>query len=142
MKKVIDGHMYNTDTAKELGFFNNGNDYSNLYYFEETLFRTKSGLYFLYGEGGAGSRYCEVNGDEYSYGSRIIPLDESEARKWAERHLDGDTYEEIFGSSDGGATGVLLNVPDPLLARVDAACSAAGKTRTDFILDALRKALK
>ena len=32
-----------------------------------------------------------------SGGSEIIPLTEAEARTWAEEHLDGDEYEEIFG---------------------------------------------
>lgn len=53
MKKIINGKMYNTETATELGNFWNGlstNDFRNL---SETLYRKKNGEFFLYGQGGA-----------------------------------------------------------------------------------------
>lgn len=97
MKKVIDGKLYNTATAKELGC----DSYSapgDFHYFEETLYRKKTGEFFLYGEGGPMSKYAESIGqNEWSGGEQIMPLSEESARKWSEEHLSADEYEEIFG---------------------------------------------
>lgn len=98
MKKIINGKMYNTETAKRLGEYDNGyaiNDFSHVY---EALYLKKTGEYFLYGKGGAMSKYSEPCGSNcWCGGKRIIPLTESEAKEWAERKLDADEYVEIFG---------------------------------------------
>lgn len=51
MKKVINGKVYNTETAEEVASysFSNSNDFR---YIREKLYRTKKGNWFLYGEGG------------------------------------------------------------------------------------------
>jgi len=52
MKKIIKGSLYNTDTAKFLGCIEPaGQNTNDLNFFRETLYRTKSGKYFLHGEG-------------------------------------------------------------------------------------------
>ena len=44
------------------------------------------------------SKYAQhIDQNSWSGGEDIIPLTESEARKWAERHCTADEYEEIFG---------------------------------------------
>ena len=44
------------------------------------------------------TKYAETVGmNEWSGGERIIPLDYNAARDWAEKHLEADEYEEIFG---------------------------------------------
>lgn len=99
MKKVINGKMYNTETAKELGsWWNERTDFSICW---EYLYKKKTGEYFLYGKGGATSKYAkrwENNGSQS--GEKIIPLTETEARSWAEQKLDADEYIEIFGEVD------------------------------------------
>lgn len=57
MKKVINGRSYNTETAKELGYQTNGYANNDFYFTGETLYRKKTGEFFLYGEGGAYSIY-------------------------------------------------------------------------------------
>lgn len=96
MKKIINGKMYNTETAKELGFWSNGEN--GFGFCDEWLYRKKTGEYFLYGKGGGMSKYCSYNGNMYGPGERITPLTEAEAKKWAEDYLDADEYEEIFGT--------------------------------------------
>lgn len=56
MKRVIEGHRYDTDTAKKIGTdgYSNRSDFD---YWEETLYKTKSGFFFIHGEGGPRSRY-------------------------------------------------------------------------------------
>lgn len=99
MKKIINGKVYDTDTAKELGSWANGGTWRDFSHMEERLYRKKTGEFFLYGEGGPMSRYAEAQGqNSWSGGSRIMPMSFAEAKAWAEEHLDGDEYEAIFGA--------------------------------------------
>ena len=66
-------HIYDTSKAEELG----NRTYS--YYgdpagYEESLYKTKGGLYFLWGIGGADS--------PYNRGEDICPISKSEAEDW------------------------------------------------------------
>lgn len=97
MKKIINGRKYDTDTAKCLGAWENEYGCGDFKHMEESLYKKKTGEFFLYGEGGAMTQYAERDGDAYCYGEKIIPLTESEAREWAESRLDCDDYESIFG---------------------------------------------
>ena len=98
MKKIINGKKYDTETAKHVGSWSNGYSYSDFEYAKEKLYKNKTGEFFLYGSGGPASKYCEyIDGNTRSGGCDIIPLTENKAKKWAERHLDADRYEEIFG---------------------------------------------
>lgn len=101
MKKVINGKMYNTDTAKNLGEWWNGVPRNDFNCCEETLYRKKTGEFFLYGEGGANTKYSKSAGqNSRSGGSEIIPLTESEAKKWVEDRLDADAYISIWGEPE------------------------------------------
>ena len=98
MKKIINGKMYDTETAKELGFDQNTGDTRDFRWVCETLYRKRTGEFFLHGQGGPASKYAVSYGsNEWGGGSKIIPLTWEAARKWAEEHLDADEYEDIFG---------------------------------------------
>ena len=98
MKKIINGKMYNTETAKVCGTYWNGLSRSDFKRYEETLYKKRTGEYFLYGEGGPMTKYAVSVGDNArTGGSAITPMTEAEARQWAEDHLDADEYIEIFG---------------------------------------------
>jgi len=74
--------VYNTETAEELGCdsFSNPNDF---HHYSETLYRTKKGNYFMYGEGGPLSHYAENVGNNNTAGSeRMWEVTEDEARNW------------------------------------------------------------
>lgn len=100
MKKIINGKLYNTETAKCVG----SDRYSyprDFHYWCETLYRKKGGDYFLHGEGGPASKYAEkVDSNGWSGGESIIPMNIDEAKKWAEVHLDVDEYIEEFGEPE------------------------------------------
>lgn len=101
MKQIINGKKYDTKTATFLGSYQNTGDRGDFHHYSEELYRKRTGEYFLYGEGGPMSHYSrQTASNEWSGGERIRPLTEVEAREWAERHLDGDEYEEIFGEVD------------------------------------------
>lgn len=100
MKKIIEGRVYNTETAKFLGSYQHSyrNDFS---FYKEELYRTKSGAYFLYGEGGPASRYSkQVGQNRWTGGEEIRAMSPQGARAWAEEHLDADKYAEIFGEPE------------------------------------------
>lgn len=99
MKKIINGRKYDTETAKEIYYFDNGYcKVSDFKWYRETLYQKKTGEYFLHGEGNGLSPYKEyVPNCGYGRGEKIIPLSENGAKKWAEKNCDGDDYEDIFG---------------------------------------------
>ena len=98
MKRIINGKKYDTNTAKEMACDSYNGSCSDFQWWEETLYQKRTGEFFLYGQGGAMSKYSESCGqNSWGGGSDIIPLTLDEAKEWAEDHVDGDTYEEIFG---------------------------------------------
>ena len=98
MKKIINGKVYDTEKAKELGTYANAGSWRDFSHLEETLYRKKTGEFFLFGEGGPMTRYAEAEGqNSWTGGRRIMPMSYDEAREWAEEHLTADEYEAIFG---------------------------------------------
>lgn len=141
MKKIINGKMYSTETAKQLAHVSSdlpGNDFN---YWSERLFRTKSGNYFICGEGGARSHYGEWNGNTGSYGEQIRPYTEDEAREWAERNLDGDQYETIFGTLNDDTAVVSAAIPQSVKDAVDDYCKQHDTTITAVILSGIKSVI-
>lgn len=101
MKAIINGTLYNTDTAIPLGSANNTGPQisrTSAEWWEATLYRTpRSGRYFLAGRGGPMSMFAKsVGARTWSGGERIVPLDEPEAFSWAQEHLPTDEVEAAF----------------------------------------------
>ena len=136
MKKVINGALYDTETAKLLGkdSYSNRRDFR---YWVETLYRTKSGKYFLHGEGGAMTKYAvSVGQNEWSSGEKIIPLDLESAQKWAEEHLDGDDYLAAFGEPEERTT---IMISAATKARLSDIKAKTGKSFGEIVADAVAK---
>ena len=93
MKKIINGKVYNTDTAKQIGYDNdnpNGN-------WEETLYQKKTGEFFV------------QHWDAWN-GGCINPISFKEAQKWLEEHGSADQYAEVFGEPDESGEAVTLGL--------------------------------
>lgn len=97
MKRIINGKKYDTDTAKELGYWSNGYPCGDFNWLFETLYLKKTGEYFLVGEGGALTKYSNVTYNGSTDGVKFMPMSEDDAKEWAERRLTCDEYEKIFG---------------------------------------------
>lgn len=95
MKKIISGKRYDTETAKEVGYYSiNPGQLNEL---TETLYRKNTGEFFLHGEGGPQTRYATADGlSGWSSGERILPLTITEAKEWAEAHMTAEEYEAVF----------------------------------------------
>ena len=112
MKKIINGKLYDTDTAKELGTYSHSNP-RDFNYWCETIYRKRTGEFFLYGHGGPASKYAESCGQNtWSGGSKIIPLNYKASQEWVEKYLDADDYQTIFGDVTEGDD-VLISVKLP-----------------------------
>ena len=97
MNMIINGKRYDTVTATPIGSTGYSHPWDSEYWSEE-LYRKKTGEFFLYGEGGPMSKYSrKIGQNEWSGGEEIRPLSLKEAQKWAEKYLDADEYEQVFG---------------------------------------------
>lgn len=100
MKKVVSGVLCDTDTAKMLGEYEHDHK-SSFHWYVERLYRTKSGKYFIHGEGHAASPYAKkVAQSEWAPGEAIKLMPPEAARQWAEDHLDAGEYIAAFGEPE------------------------------------------
>ena len=148
MKRIIDGKVYDTETAHQVGrpWSPAGLGPSDFEWYEETLYRKRTGEYFLHGEGGPKTRYARPHGQSgWTGGERIMPMGYDQARQWAEGHLEVEEYIAAFGDpgegGDAGLERLQVKVPARTLAAIDREVSATGRTRSDVVADLLGKAL-
>lgn len=96
MKKHINNKLYNTDTSEVLGVWKK--DVNKETYEKETLYKKRTGEFFIHGTGGESSRYCRMNGqNRWSGTETIIPLKYENAILWAKEKLTSEQYDKIFG---------------------------------------------
>lgn len=85
MKDIIDGKLYDTESAEQIASWKNTGDTGDLRYVKEALYKTESGAYFVYGTGGAMSKYSKsVGSSETAGSSEIKPFDEEKSYQWCE----------------------------------------------------------
>ena len=140
MKKVINGKLYNTDTAVELACYE-ANVTDSLNYITERLHRKRTGEYFIHGEGGARTRYAAATSDGWSRGGEaIFPLSVDEAREWAEEHLPGDEFERIFGAvpDDGAVVKTSFDLSPDLAAKLQDVAAERGVSRRAVVEELIR----
>jgi len=103
MKQVIDGKVYNTETATKIANWWNGCGYGDLDYCAESLYRTKKGQFFTAGDGGPRSKYSESTGqNSWSGGEGIELLSESAALAWCEDHnIEAEVIAKHFNLQEG-----------------------------------------
>lgn len=144
MKKIINGKVYYTATAKQLGIWENFGDSRDFHYVCEKLYQKRTGEYFLHGEGGAMTQYAVSCGsNSWRGGEKIMPLTVADARQWAEEHLDADEYEEIFGipDEDGEKSTVCVQLPSAMVAQIKAGAAENGMSMVSYIESLLKKVL-
>ena len=141
MRKVIDGHVYDSDKAHEVGRWDNGQAHGDLDAVMETLHRTKAGLDFVHGEGGARTQYSRQDSlGGWTGGESVTPLPADDARRWAERHLTGEECEAEWGTPDEGEGRVMsVRVPESTYRAIRRAAADSGRTMGEVVTDAVMR---
>lgn len=106
MKKRIRGLEYNTETATKIAEISEFSHSDNRHY-EETLYRKRTGEFFIHGVGNGESKYGKIFGESMTPGEGIKPLTFDEAKNWYKIILDDPStsyygftkkqYQELFG---------------------------------------------
>lgn len=138
MNKVINGKRYDTDKAKEIGSWESTWDFRSVNYMGETLYRKRTGEFFLHCERGMRSetayRYCDSKMVSDG-GEHIILLSYEQAQEWAEENMTGDEYEAVFGevSEDAGNVPVTLSLPAATRMRLESRATKTGKSQSAIV---------
>ena len=141
MKKIISGKLYNTDTATNIGCSTASCSPRDFSYWCETLFRKRTGEFFLHGEGGPMTRYAErVDSNSWCGGEKILPLSFDEAREWAEKNLTADEYEAAFGAvvEDDSTTVITLSMAASTVEQARRSAAAAGLSLSAYIASLIK----
>lgn len=101
MKRIINGRRYNTEAKGTREIARRAADcyVTDLRWWEETLYRTLHGSWFLAGEGNAMTRWATSCVDGTGPGKGIKPLSAREAREWLENARDTEALEQYFADA-------------------------------------------
>lgn len=140
MKKVKNGRLYDTDTAKAVGYWDNGYYTNDFSYCGETLYQKRTGEFFIHGEGNAMSKYASHSGYNSGWGERIIPISYDEAKDWAEKHLDGDEYIKVFGEPEEDDTKQVIScsLTKTAIAKLKQGAAEKGVSMSEYIESLIR----
>lgn len=95
MKAIINGRIYNTETADLVCEVSHSSK-SSFDWHETELYRTPNGAFFLAGEGGPRSMWAKHDGNCSSSGKGLQVITVQEARSFMEKAgCDEETYEEF-----------------------------------------------
>ena len=135
MKRIINGKLYNTDTARAVKTIDHGDGPRDFHYYSETLYKKRTGEYFLAGEGGPLTKYRQTVGqNSWRGGEGIIPLTYEEALAWAESEMDADEYEAEFGPVSETETVILsVSLPADVADRIRKAAASEGISVSECI---------
>jgi hypothetical protein len=96
MKKVIDGKLYNTDTATLVADYEPFSNRSDFNWWCEELYVTNKGNWFIFGTGGPASQYSKSGGGSAWGSSDIRAIEPFHAYEWLESHNKIEAIEKHF----------------------------------------------
>ena len=135
MKKIINNKLYDSSTAKEIGTWDNG-IYGDINSIEETLYRKKTGEFFLHGSGGANTKYASQSGSgNWSDGERIIPMTADAAAAWAQERLPADVYVSVFGAPEDDTETLRVSVSGQAAAKLRAMAAESRRPMSSIVED-------
>lgn len=144
MKKIIDNKVYNTETAEEIGSWESMDNVRDFQYVCETLYRKRTGEYFLHGFGNAASKYSHLpRENEWTSGEQIMPLSYKSAKKWAKMRLGEEKYLEEFGEpvEEEGTQSMTVHIPASLHNGLKKKQAETGKSMTQLVIESLESTL-
>lgn len=138
----INGLTYNIDTAKKILTWDNGRAVNDNSYAKTTIYKKRTGEYFLYGKGNAGSEYAEPaykDQGAYTPGEVIKPLSYDEAKHLILKHQDEDADEDIYEREFGKIKDTeekkqkVFNLKLSTIAKIKRIASEQGRTQSEVI---------
>lgn len=97
MKSIINGKRYDTSTATCVLTWTNGHSYNDFRYRSKDLYRTRSGNWFIYHEGGAMTDMAKSCGSNNFCGSESIePISAEDAFRFLCSHDGALEAEQYF----------------------------------------------
>jgi hypothetical protein len=96
MRKTIQGTTYDTETAVRVAHAESDHGRNDFKWWDETLYKTRKGGWFLHGQGNAMSCYGRRCGRDFTEGQKIVPMDKIEARHWLARYSKPEAYRAYF----------------------------------------------
>ena len=97
MIRVIDGKRYNTETAEQVVYWDNGHYAGDFKLRQKTLYRTAKGNWFIHHVGGALTDMAvTVGSNGYGGSSDIEPLTDQDAFAFLESRSDQDDAREAI----------------------------------------------
>lgn len=140
MKKIINGKVYETEKATKIGEYDNGGGWRDFNHIEETLYRKRTGEYFLHGEGGPMTQYARRDGSGWTGSATIIPYSYEDARKWAEKNMDADAYEAEFGEvTEEETVAIHVKIPSAADNKLRTEAAKRGISITALVLDMIER---
>lgn len=97
MKRVIDGRIYDTDKAILIGEYSHLSPTDFNFFFAGLYQTARSKRFFLAGKGGpmtAFGKHCSDG--SWTFGEKIIPLADQDAREWAEKYMKYEDVKKYF----------------------------------------------
>ena len=100
MRQVIDGKIYDTETATLLHGWDNGNSHGDFKYRSKDLYRTPRGRYFLHHVGGAMTDMAvSVGNNSYGGSETLEVIDRETAMRFLESHGGSNVLIREFPDS-------------------------------------------
>lgn len=90
MFKEINKRRYDTEKARLIGSMTADYGLADVHYYEEKLYRKRTGEFFVYGKGNAASIYNHEipGGGAFTGGEMIIPLIVEAAMEWVNIYME------------------------------------------------------
>ena len=129
MKKVKNNKIYDTQTAQAIGTWSN-NESNDFKFVKETLYRKRTGEFFLYGIIGGPKTW--LNGES------IHPLSYDEAKKWAEEKLPTEIFNRLFNITKDENCYIGINISKRMVSEVDKFARNKKINRSEMIREIIK----
>lgn len=133
MRRIIRNKVYDTYTAKKMGTFRDPEGNGDFDYYEVSLYRKKTGEFFLHTYGGPNSQ------------ESIMPLTYDKAQEWAEIALAEEQYKSIFFGvvdEETEAEALTVQLPTAIATQLKRRTDKSDQLIKEAVAEALRQWLK
>jgi hypothetical protein len=100
MKRIIEGKLYNTETAEKLCELSCTYNRGDFGWHCTHLYRTRKSAFFLAGEGNARSMWAHHFSNGSGSGDGIRVIDADEAKSIMEKEASIEDYAKVFGEPE------------------------------------------